>query len=131
MSADAEAAVATFLAAAPQSLTNVFKGEEKPSDSAIPAASVFVQGYDGPSPRPVFGSTSIYAPHVQVKIRAAQDDYAAGRARAISIMTMLHRASLSGYVSCLLIGSGPRYIGVNKAGEPRWTVSVELLVSQA
>lgn len=83
--------------------------------------------YAGRPPGLHFDGAGVRNPSLQVRVRAAQDGYATGLAKAESILTLLHgvaNTTLSGtvYQSIQALGS-VNYLSTNDAGKPEWSIN--------
>lgn len=131
----AESSVATKLNSASVATTNVdmFVGADKTRiPSPEPDAVVYVFGNGGAAPEPYIGTSkkSVYRQKVSIIVRGAPQDYATAKTRALLVITTLHLATLSGYVSCLSQDSEPTWLGYDNNSRPGFAVNV-VLTSEA
>lgn len=99
------------------------------SGTGVPNAAVFVRASGGAPPVPNMGSagaSSTWYPRVQVIVRGDVNGEDTARALANLIRETLHRATLTGYVSCLVVDSSPIELGKDTGGHPLFSLNVEL-----
>jgi hypothetical protein len=98
--------------------------------SGYPVDATFVWDAPGPPPRPVLShARSIWQHAVQVRVRAEPLKMAIARVNATTLMRALHRATVTGYMSCLVRESSPIHLGQNSAGQYEFGFNVEMVRS--
>jgi len=121
--------VATYLAAQGFGTigTDLFHCAPKPPGGGIPDACIFVLDSGGPAPDPYFrvggASASFYRVGVQVRVRAAVGQSAAGKERARDVLTALHLAAIAGYTAVHAQTSAPLYLGRDDTEHDEWSVN--------
>lgn len=126
--ADLDAVVVAQLAAAGLGLsagTNLFRGRVQPAGDFIPARAVFCLLLAGDANVPYLGNTGDWQEQrVQVRVRAAADDYAGGQSLAAAVIAALHRAALPGFTLALVDTPRAAPIGHDAQGLPEWSLHV-------
>ena len=133
-SPNAQFDLATFLAAAGLSLTvgtNVFATAEMPQSDVIPAKAVFCQAYGGREMDVYVGQAphGVVYPKVQVCVRGDPHDLGTAQALARSVWDALCYATITGYLRCKCLQSGPVYLGLNDLQQPRFAINVEMMAA--
>ena len=130
--------VATYLSTAGLGLmlgTNLYTGAVLPANvdghqGNVPGLSVFVNSVGGPPPLPYMGPAatagSLYSHGIQVRVRGYPDAQAAGLVLARQVRNALHRATIPGYLFCLVKESQPLYLGVDANNRHQWSINVDL-----
>lgn len=130
--------VATALAGAGIGLTlgtNVFWGPVRESDpsTAFPSAAVFCTMRGGAPPINYCDASitpQLREPLVQVMIRSAPRDYAAGQATARQVKNALHDIPPTGYDACRVEQAEPLPIGETNQGEHLFSLNVHLYIEE-
>jgi hypothetical protein len=122
---------------------NLFTGAVLPAsvdgrEGAVPGLSVFVTSTGGPPPLPYMGPVanagSMYFSNIQVNVRSAPKQQAAGIDLARAIRDTLHRATVpmaggGSYLFCTVKESQPNYLGTDATGRHRWSINLDLRYS--
>jgi hypothetical protein len=91
---------------------------------------VFVRASGGAPPSPYMGNPatrgSVWMPRVQVVVRGDIGAVDTARQLANTIRRTLHRATLTGYFSCLAVESVPAELQPDPTGHPLFSLNVEL-----
>lgn len=131
-----DADVATLLAGAGLGLVvgvNLFRGPMRPAVAGVPTKAVFVAETGGPPPVPYIDAAAngdTWTFEIQVMVRGDRESFAAARTLARSIRDALHRASISGYLSCVALQSGPTSVGFDGNECPLFSVNARLVACE-
>ena len=108
--------------------TNIFRGGTRVPSALIPEACIFVlpRGGIGPTPMVDGGTQDYTRPSVQVIIRGNVGTYSATQTTATSVLTALHKCTISGYFQVLARTPEPLYVGLDDTEHPMFSVNVEL-----
>jgi hypothetical protein len=108
--------------------TNIFRGGLRVPSATIPHACVFVlpQGGIGPEPLVDGGARDYTRPNVQVLIRGNVGAYITTQTTAESVITALHKSTISGYFQVLARTPQPLYLGLDDTEHPMFSVNVQL-----
>lgn len=108
--------------------TNIFRGGTRVPSALIPEACIFVvpRGGIGPTPMVDGGSQDYSRPNVQVIIRGNVGTYVTTQTTATSVLTALHKSTISGYFQVLARTPEPLYVGLDDTEHPVFSVNVEL-----
>lgn len=107
--------------------TNLFSGRARSTDE-VAAPSVHLLNSGGGAPVPYLGGAreAYWTPSVQVMVRGAVEDFAAGEALARAVLSYLAQLVPTGYVALFVRESQPTPIGLDDASRPMWSINLEL-----
>lgn len=109
---------------------DVFMGPVRDPDPSkgIPDEATFCLANGGREPMPFLqdGNPCYRWSSVQVRVRSAQNQFAAGQTRARAVREALHISAISGYVAVRVRESEPLYLGQDESGHHHWSVNVEM-----
>ncbi len=112
--------------------TNLFACEPRVG-AAFPALAVFVWDAAGAPPMPYLGTPalrgSVWYPRVQIRIRGAADGMSEARLAARAVRDLLHRASITNYISALINESSPIHLGEGAHGGFEFGLNLDLICS--
>lgn len=109
--------------------TDLFTCPEEMVTDEVPDACIFCISSGGPSPMPFFDSAngySLYEANVQIIVRGARNTKNTVLPLARNIIDDLHRATISGYVGCLVMESEPNFLGFDDDRHIRYSVNARL-----
>lgn len=134
------AAAGLGLVAAPASTANLFAGQVLPPTTgapdepqSIPHEAVFCLATGGPRVENYNANNAGPSTKwltVQVRIRSAAGDQAGGITLARAVWTALHRAALSGYISCECRDAQPVSMGRDDTEHFHYAINVVAVVSE-
>lgn len=110
--------------------TDIYYGGELPYSATVPAICKFVLLRGGPPPIPLISQNDIYTFDIQVIVRGERvlknGAWTAAQTAARAVISNMHRASISGYFSCVAINSEPIDIGLDDQEMPRFSCNFRL-----
>ena len=107
--------------------TNLFTGREREEEVAGSFPRVTLLNYGGPAPQAYLGGQrdGFYRGRVQVRVRGAPEQFAAGETLARAILHGLNWATVTGYVDVRAEGSAAAYFGSDTSGRDVWTIDFQ------
>lgn len=105
---------------------NVFRGEVQAVGNGVPPAAIFVQALPGGSPEPYLGALDVWEAEVEVTVRSNPGQREDARTFARGLLARLHRAPITGYISCVVEETEPEWQEQDEAECHEYVFSITL-----